>query len=152
MKVRCTGCALHKGKLKRPGEKVYETKNFNVEQDFETPIPGFMIVSSKKHIKSIEELNENQRKEFIEVLYKVRKALTKVLKIKYVYIIQKEDTIIARSHFHMWLFPRYKWMDRFGDKIASVTSIIEYSRKNMQNISNLKKVKKASQDIKKYLN
>lgn len=150
-KITCIGCALQNGEIKRLGEKVYETKNFDVEQDYETPIPGFMIISSKKHLKGIEDLSESERKEFIDLLYKVRKAMTNILDIKYTYMIQKEDTIIARSHFHVWLFPIYDWMDKFGGKIASVTPIIEYARKNMKNEQNLVTVKEAASKIKNYL-
>lgn len=150
-RIKCIGCALQNGELKRVGEKVGETKSFDVEQDFETPIPGFMIISSKKHIKGIEDLSESERKEFIDLLYNVRKAMTSALGVEYAHIIQKEDTFIARSHFHVWLFPRYDWMKQFGDKISSVTSIIEYARKNMKTQENLAKVKEAAIKIKKLL-
>lgn len=150
-KPKCIGCALQKGEFKGMTEKILETKSFSVEQDYETPIPGFIIISSKKHIKGIEDLSESERKEFIELLYKVRSALTKTLKVEYVYIIQKEDTIIARSHFHIWLFPRYKWMEKFGGKIASVTEIIGYARLNMKKEENMAEVKAAALKIKKFL-
>jgi diadenosine tetraphosphate (Ap4A) HIT family hydrolase len=140
---KCIGCSLKNEK------SIFSTKLFEVRQDYETPIPGFMIISSKKHIKGIEDLSLNERKEFIELLYDVRKALTKVLKIEYVYMIQKEDTIISRSHFHFWLFPRYGWMDKFGNKISSVTSIIEYARKNMKD--DINKIEEINIKIKKYL-
>ena len=147
--VDCIGCSLQNGELDRM--LVHETENFSVEQDYESPIPGFMIISSKKHIKGIEDLDETGRKEFIELLYKVRVAITKVLDVEYVYIIQKEDTIISRSHFHVWLFPRFLWMDKFGDKIESVTKIVEYSRKKMKTEDNISKVKDAVEKIKKEL-
>jgi diadenosine tetraphosphate (Ap4A) HIT family hydrolase len=147
----CIGCALQSGELKRTGCKIGETKNFDVEQDYETPIPGFIIISSKKHIKGIEDLSEKVRKEFIDLVYNVRKAMSTVLGVEYVYLIQKEDTFITRSHFHVWLFPRYDWMNRFGDKIASVTSIIEYARKNMKTDENLTLVKDTALKISSYI-
>ena len=148
--MKCIGCDLEKGKIK--SEMVFETKNFSVRQDYEIPIPGFIIISSKKHIKGIEDLNEDERKEFIEVMYKVRKVMTEVLDIKYVYIVQKEDSIIARSHFHIWLVPRYKWMERFGGKIASITNIAEYAKENMKTDENLAKIKEIALRIKEKLN
>jgi diadenosine tetraphosphate (Ap4A) HIT family hydrolase len=147
-KVKCIGCALEKGDLGSDCEKIFETKNFVVSQDYETPIPGFMIVSSKKHIKGIEELNENERKEFIDLLFNVRRAISS-LGIKNVYIIQKEDSIEYVSHFHAWLFPRYPWMmEKFGRKISGVSKIIEYARKNMTSEKHLLELKDASEKIK----
>jgi diadenosine tetraphosphate (Ap4A) HIT family hydrolase len=150
-KSSCIGCDLQSGKLKRIGELIAETKNFTLDQDFETPIPGFLIISSKKHIKGIEDLSSQERIEFIEFLSAARKALTDILGVKYVYIIQKEDTIISRSHFHVWLFPRYEWMDQFGGKIESVTKIIEYARNNMKDKKHIDNVIKSAYKIKKYI-
>jgi len=149
--IECIGCALKDGSIECYGGIVVETENFEVQQDYETPIPGFMIISSKKHVKGIEDLSEDERKEFIELLYDVRKAISEVLDVEYVYIIQKEDCIKNRSHFHIWLFPRYDWMEKFGDKIASVTKIIEYARGEMKTEDNLIKVGDAAEKIRVYL-
>ena len=45
--IKCIGCALQKGEIECVGETVAETKNFDVQQDYEIPIPGFMILASK---------------------------------------------------------------------------------------------------------
>jgi len=77
--------------------------------------------------------------------------MTKVLKTEYVYIIQEEDTIAESSHFHVWLFPRFDWMKKFGRGIKSVKPIMEYARENMKTKNNLAKVKKVANKIKKML-
>lgn len=149
--INCIGCALQNGEIKCVGETVAETKNFDVQQDYEIPIPGFMILASKKHLKGIEDFNEAERKEYIDFLFRIRKAMTDVLKIEYVYIIQEEDTIAESSHFHVWLFPRFEWMKKFGKGIKSVKPIMEYARENMKTKTNLDEVKKAAFKIKKTL-
>jgi diadenosine tetraphosphate (Ap4A) HIT family hydrolase len=70
--IECIGCAIQKGEIKNI-HKILETNNFSVEQDFEIPIPGFIILASKKHIKGIENLDEKERKEFIDLMYEVGK-------------------------------------------------------------------------------
>ncbi|MFA4946439.1 MAG: HIT family protein [Candidatus Micrarchaeia archaeon] len=146
--VDCISCAIMRGELNCLGGTVYETNNFNVSQDLETPIPGFMIISSKRHVKGIEDFTPEERSEFIETAYKVRKALTTELGVEFVYFIIKEDS----SHFHAWLFPRFDWMKRFGGKIASVTEINEYARENMCDEENLMKVREAAEKLRKKLN
>lgn len=147
--VDCIGCALQNGEIECVGEKIAETENFDVQQDYEIPIPGFMILASKKHLKGIEDFSEGERKEFIEFLYKIRKAMTDVLKVEYVYIIQEEDSIDHGSHFHVWLFPRYDWMKEKG--IKHVRDIMEYARNEMKTKENLAIVKEKTIEIKKIL-
>lgn len=149
--INCIGCALQQGKIKSIGEKAGETKNFEVRQDYEIPIPGFMILSSKKHLKGIEDFNVEQRKEYIEFMFRIRKAMTKILGIDYAYVIQEEDSIAGSSHFHVWLFPRYDWMKKFGRGIKSVKPIMEYARKNMKKEHILAQVREVTLKIKKEL-
>jgi len=146
-KVGCLGCDLRKGKTPGAGV-VLSTKHFEVEQDTEIPIPAFMIVVSRRHLKGFGDLTRPEQREFIDVLAKVRKAMEKVLGIKVVYIFQNED---SSSHFHVWMFPRFKWMDKFGNKIESVRPIMEYARKKMKTKKILGEVASARDKLKKYL-
>jgi diadenosine tetraphosphate (Ap4A) HIT family hydrolase len=140
---------LNRGEIKSLSQVVAETKNFEVRQDYEIPISGFMILSSKKHLKGIGDFNEEERKEYIDFLFKIRKIMSKVLNIDYVYFIQEEDSIEGSSHFHVWLFPRFDWMSKFGNGIESVRPIMEYARKSMKNEKNLEDVKRVALEIKK---
>ena len=150
-KIDCIGCALQRGEIKCIGEIVAETDHFEVQQDYEIPIPGFMILASKKHLKGIGDFSEQERKEYIDFLFTIRTAMTKALHVDYVYIIQEEDTISESSHFHVWLFPRYEWMNEFGRGIKSVKPIMEHARKHMKTKEDLAKVKEAAITIKKYI-
>lgn len=147
-KVGCLGCDLRKGRIPSAGV-VLETKYFEVEQDTEIPIPGFMIIVSRRHFKGFGDLTKIEQKDFIEVLVRVRKAMEKVLGIKVVYFFQNEDT--ANSHFHIWMFPRYKWMEKFGKRIQSVRPIMEYARNNLKAKKNIREVKTSRDKLKKYL-
>jgi diadenosine tetraphosphate (Ap4A) HIT family hydrolase len=148
-KIKCIGCSLQKGKIKTLN--VMETKNFNVSQDYETPIPGFLIISSKKHVKGIENFSKKEREELIELLYKIRVALTKILKIKNMDIIHEEISIERWSHFHVWLFPRYNWTKKFGESIDCIIPSMRYAQKNMRTEKNLKEVKNVAEKLRRYL-
>lgn len=50
------------------------------------------------------------------------------LNIEDVYFFQNED---SSSRFHVWIFPRLKWMNEFGKKIQSVRPIMEYAKEHM---------------------
>lgn len=123
-----------------PEAKVIVTRNFDAHQDMEVPIPGFLVMASIRNIKSISEFNESETKEFLPLLIKVRNALKQVLNVDDVYFFQNED---SDHGFHLWIFPRLPWMEKFGRKIQSVRPIIEYAKENMADESNIEETKKA---------
>ncbi|MDD5551748.1 MAG: hypothetical protein PHI88_01105 [Candidatus Pacebacteria bacterium] len=146
--IGCLSCAIQKGEVQSPGGSIAETKYFRAEQDYEYPIPGFVILASRRHFKSVDELTNEEREDFIYFLCKLRKAMREALGIEVVYLVQEEDT---SSHFHVWLFPRYNWMEeKFGRKIESVKPIMEYARENLKTEGNIKKIEDAIGEMKKY--
>jgi diadenosine tetraphosphate (Ap4A) HIT family hydrolase len=146
--ISCIACSIQNKEVENPGS-IAESKFFVAEQDYEIPIPGFVILISKRHLQSVDEFSGGERKDFIEFLCRLRAIMRKALKIKHVYVVQEEDT--TTSHFHVWLFPRYQWMEKkFGRKIQSVRPIMEYARKSMKTRGNLKKVDTATQKLKQY--
>ena len=146
--IGCLSCAIQKGEVESLGGLIARSNHFHASQDYEIPIPGFVILFSKRHIQSVDEFTEEERKDFIEFLYRLRKAMRQILNIQVVYLIQKEDT---SHHFHVWIFPRYDWMaEKFGRKIQSVRPIMEYARENLKTEENLKKVEEATEKLKNY--
>lgn len=149
--VKCIGCAIQKGILKRYGGLVTETKYFDVQQDYEVPIPGFFVIASKRHIVGFADFNKEEKKEFIDLICKLRKGMKEVLKIKYISLLFREDIIESKvnpSHFHIALLPKYDWMK----KLPSNPEILKYAIKNLKTKDNLKKVNEATKKIKKYFN
>ncbi|MFH0711961.1 MAG: hypothetical protein V1889_02530 [archaeon] len=131
-----------------PNEKIIVTENFDVHQDWDVPIPGFFIVASVKKRVSLLDFDDDERKEFFELVFKLRKGMKEVLGINEVYFFQDEST--HHKLFHLWIFPRYDWMDKFGDKIQSIRPIIEYSKCEMTDEKNISEVKDAVQKMRKY--
>jgi diadenosine tetraphosphate (Ap4A) HIT family hydrolase len=132
---------------KRFGLRLLETENFTVGQDWEVPILGFLILATKNtKYKRVTEFDKGMQHEFIELLVKIRKLMEIVLKIEDVYFFQNEDT---EHGFHVWIFPRHSWMERFGRKIESVRPIMNFAKENMWTEENIADVKK---DIEKLRN
>ena len=137
-----------KNKILFPNENIITTKLFNVGQDWEVPIPGFFIIAPLRKLKSIDELTNEEAAEFINLIRKVREGMRKTLKIEEVYFFQNEDT----DHgFHFWLFPRHKWMEKFGRKIQSVRPIMNYAKENMVNDEVFEDVRNMVKKMKNYM-
>ncbi|MBP6889247.1 MAG: diadenosine tetraphosphate hydrolase [Candidatus Moranbacteria bacterium] len=145
--ISCLGCARENGEIERVGT-VFTTEHFDAHQDFEIPLPGFIIISSRRHLQSVDEFTEEEKRNFIDTLVAIRTGMRKSLAIDTVYLIQEEDT---KHHFHIWIFPRSDWMaEKFGEKTPSLKPIMEYARENLKTTENLKKVEEAVTMLKAY--
>lgn len=133
--MRCIGC-----EIKKSNEGlIHEGKYFEARQDYEIPIPGFIVIASKRHIIGFADFNKNEKKEFIDLLCKFRKLLRDLFRIRYVRYLCREDIIESKinpSHFHIALLPEYAWMKKF----QSANEILEHARKTMKTKDNLEKI------------
>ena len=137
-----------KDKILFPNETIIITKNFDVHQDWEVPIPGFFIIALLRKLKSISEFSDEEAIEFINLIRKVRKGMKDILKIEEVYFFQNEDT---EHGFHLLIFPRHDWMEKFGRKIQSVRPIMNYAKENMLSDDVFKEVKEYVKKMKEYM-
>jgi len=132
-----------------PNDKVIVTEYFDVHQDWEIPIPGFFIIASTKNRISLDEFNEEEAQEFFNLVRKLRKGMRDILGIKGVCFWEDETT--HHNVFHLWMFPRYEWMEEFGDKIQSIRPIINYAKRNMVNEKTIKDVKNMVKKMADYM-
>jgi diadenosine tetraphosphate (Ap4A) HIT family hydrolase len=129
-------------------EKVIITKHFDIHQDWEVPIPGFFIVESLRKIKSISEFSDEEAADFIHLLRKIRQGMKDVLSIDEVYLFQNED---SEHGFHLWIFPRHDWMEKYGRKIQSVRPIITYAKENLLSEEVFDEVREYVNKMKKFM-
>lgn len=144
--IECIACAIQNNEVNLPVERIFETDNFVVEQDFEWPIEGFLIIASKRHIHSILEFNKDEEKEFLKVIFKSRQVMKDVLGVNEVTIIQEERSLT--SHFHIWLFPWYDWMSEHGSKLQDIKNLMIYAKDNFSDEKSLEKIRKSNKKLK----
>ena len=135
-------------KILFPNENIITTNLFNVNQDWEVPIPGFFIIAPLRKLKSIDEFTDEEANEFINLIRKVRKGMRDILKIEEVYFFQNED---SKHGFHLWIFPRYKWMEKFGRKIESVKPIMNYAKEKMLSDDVFKEVRENVKKMEEFM-
>ncbi|MEH7436936.1 diadenosine tetraphosphate hydrolase [Neobacillus drentensis] len=140
VEVECLSCALTSGMIEPDGGVVVETEHFHAHQDVAYPIKGLIILASKRHIKCFDELTEEEKIDYINLLTKIRRAQREVLGIEYVYYFYNEDTT---HHFHTWMVPRYEWMYEFGRSVESLRPVLLHARNNMNDKENVKSVMEA---------
>ena len=119
----CIGCNIRDGKMIPFGGIIYETENFSLAQDAEVLLDGFLIIQSKRHVRSIEEFSEEENIELAKLLYKTRKAIKDLNICEQVILVQEETS----RHFHIWIFPEYDWIKKqFGKGIKYLRDINDY--------------------------
>jgi diadenosine tetraphosphate (Ap4A) HIT family hydrolase len=130
----CIGCSIAMGDVIPPGGVIAETKNFILHQELEVPIKAFLVITSKKHIKSIMQLTKEEAEELFDLVYRARIALKSIEDITDIKIIQEENA----SHFNMWLLPRFEWMNNiYSNSLSSIREMMgsmQTSHKTEENI------------------
>lgn len=149
VEVECLSCAITGGLIEIDGGVLVETEYFHAHQDVAYPIEGLVILASKRHFKCLDELNEEEKIDYINLLSKIRKAQREVLGIEHVYYFYNEDTT---HHFHTWMVPRYEWMNAFGRSVEAVRPVLLHARNELNNDENVKKVIEGIDALKKELN
>jgi len=119
----CMGCDIANHKMIPPGGYVYEDSFINISADPQIPIPGFMVLGIKKHIKSINELSKEERYQIMDVLNLTIEKMKECDITREVLIIQEENA----RHFHIWIVPIYEWMEQFDKSVNNIDKIIQYS-------------------------
>ena len=148
--ISCIACGIQSGEVQLPVERLAETEHFVLEQDFEWPIEGFLIVASKRHVFCLDELDEKETGECFALVRKARKALREVMGKKYVTMIFHEKT--PTSHFHVWIFPWHKWMlENFSGKPHEVLDIMKFSKEHFSDEEHLNAIRVTAENIRKSL-
>ena len=145
----CIGCDVYNGNIDMSQSLIFENDLFRVIHDTENPIPGFIVISSKRHVRTLNELTAEELKNLFEIVTKTRKGMESILGVTKVSYIQEDGP--ESMHFHPWFFPWYSWMselDLEGSDTEKIRKIMKYSQENLRTEKNLKKVHSAVEAMK----
>jgi diadenosine tetraphosphate (Ap4A) HIT family hydrolase len=148
IEVECLSCAVTSGLVQPAGGVIYEDELFHAHQDVAYPIPGLVILASKRHFYCMDELTEEESSRYIQLIRRIREAQRIELKIDHVYYFYNEDTT---HHFHLWMVPRYEWMKHFGQSVESLRPALLHARTEMNNEENNNYVIKSIEKLRKGL-
>lgn len=146
----CPGCAYAKHEFTLSCQIAFENNNFILSQDWETPIEGFMVLSPKRHIETLEELSKLERDEMFDIIDKIIKILRRnnICEKFNVLFYEKENT-----HFNIWIMPRHHWMNNIVDNITCNMGVIfEYAKSHFRNDLVYDKIKEITLLLRKELN
>ena len=124
----CIGCAIAREDIKIPGGPIYNGEFLILGADPEVPIPGFLVITFKRHINSFSQTTKEERKEIGNVILFAEKALKELNITNEITLVQEERS----KHFHIWIFPNYPWMiEKFGKGVSYLRDISSYAQDNI---------------------
>ena len=145
----CMGCAKAKtyGNLDENPGQILRTKNFDISQDFELPINGFIVIGSIRHLKSINEMTMEEKQELIVIIDETIRALKNIGVCSEYDVVWEEK---EGNHFHAWLMPRHKYLlDAMGTNIIKkVGELFDYAKTNLRTEENLNEIAKTIKKLK----
>lgn len=142
----CAGCDIANKKIIPPGGIIYEDDSFILATDPDIPLEGFLVITAKKHIKSITELTDKQQNDLMSIVKKTIKILKKLNIAQEVTLLQEERS----SHFHLWIFPNQEWMEKqFGKGASYIRDICEYMKESATD-EYIEKILESIKRIKEY--
>ena len=118
-----------RGEVKLPGGIIYDGESIILAADPEIPIPGFLIITSKRHIQSFTELFYEERVEVVNTIALAEKAIKDLHIAETVTVVQEERS----RHFHIWIFPNQEWMqNKFGYGLQYLHDINSFAKEIRQ--------------------
>lgn len=134
----CPACAYAKHVFTLPCGMAYENELVTMSQDWELPIPGFMVVSPQRHVEELCELKALEREAVWEMVNRTMVILKCNGICQHFNIIMEEKSGI---HFHVWIMPRYPWMiEKFGNPTKNIAKVFSYAKENLRTKENFKEI------------
>jgi len=101
----CIFCKIINGEL--PSYTIYEDETVKVFLNINPSTNGHCLLIPKKHVVTIEEIDDNLMVHMLSVIKKVYPTLKDKLKCEGLTISQNNDYGQEVKHFHIHLTPRY---------------------------------------------
>lgn len=102
----CLFCEIIKENI--PSKKVYEDDKVFVFLDINPNTNGHMLIVPKKHVVTVDDIDNNLAIHILEVEKKLKRLLEEKLNIEGLTIVQNNGLGQEVKHYHVHLIPRYK--------------------------------------------
>lgn len=105
-KMNCLFCKIIEGSI--PSKTIYEDEKIKVFLDINPNTNGHCLMIPKKHIVTIDEIDEELTLHYLQTIKIIKKKLTEKLNIEGLTICQNNGHGQEVKHFHVHLIPRYQ--------------------------------------------
>ncbi len=122
----CFGCQITAGAVHIPGGDIWRDNEWQVGHDPKNVIPGFIVVGTIKHIKTITEIPDASLCFGFQLISESRRLLEAHFGLKKYITFQNDRT---DGHYHIGLLPIYPEMEQFGGTFENIIPFLKWTKK-----------------------
>lgn len=131
----CAGCIVADNSKFKDG-RIYQSKLWDISQDFEIAYPGMVVISPMRHVSSYADLTEDELKELHILTTHCKKAIVKIFNCeKTAYMFYEKPN----GHIHFIIIPLHGLIDIKNkySVLAELMSKAEQLRTDRENMSKI---------------
>lgn len=141
----CAGCIVLDNTKFKEG-RIYQTKLWDISQDFEIAYPGMIVLSPLRHVSNYSELTSQEIQELNTLLIHSKKAIVKIFNCeKLAYTFYEKPN----GHIHFVIIPLHGLVE-IRDKYSVLGELIAKSEELKSNKDNMLNVNKAIKQLRTY--
>ena len=100
----CRGCYLENVKISiEELNPIWSNRDFVIRQDAECPLPAFYIISTRRHINTIGDIDCLRAAQLGVIISELRKTMLSALGVKRIHMILEER--LVEPQLHIWMLP-----------------------------------------------
>ncbi len=141
----CAGCVVIDSNKFKEG-RIFQTKLWDLSQDFEIAYPGMMVISPMRHVSNYMDLTDDEINELHKLMVLCKKAVGEIFncnKMTYMFY-EKPD-----GHIHFVIIPLHDLV-KIQNKYSVLGELMGKAQILLKDKENMQQVIKAIQDLKKY--
>lgn len=130
----CMACQIASRYYSPPGGGIlFEDEYFFVHQDPYVALPGFFIISSKRHIFAIDELTFQEQTKLGRIIAIVENVIKQATSVTHITIVQED--LIEEGHLHIWVFPWHTFItEQFNIGLTNMRTVADHYKEDMEHI------------------
>lgn len=141
----CVGCVVTDNSKFKEG-RIFQTKLWDVSQDFEIPYPGMIVISPLRHVSDYMDLSDEELQELHQLTIHCKKAIMDIFdcpKIAYMFYEK------PNGHVHFVIIPLHGLVE-INDKYAVLSELFAKAPALLNDKQNMQRVVKTIDDLKTY--
>lgn len=141
----CVGCVVNDNSKFNEG-RIFQTKLWDISQDFEIPYPGMIVISPMRHVSNYIDLSEEELHELQQLIILCKKAIVNIFncpKVAYMFYDK------PNGHIHFVIIPLHGLVE-INDKYAVLSELFAKAPDLLKDKQNMQRVVKAIDDLKTY--
>lgn len=141
----CAGCVVMDDSKFKEG-RIYQSKLWDVSQDFETPYPGMIVISPMRHVSEYADLTKEELDELHCLTLDCKKAIVKIFDCrKMAYMFYEKPN----GHVHFVIIPLHGLV-KVDDKYSVLGELITKTPELKKDKENMLRVYDAIEKLRRY--